>query len=40
MRIAIAGTGNLGVSLWSGLDGSSHEVVGLIGDGRQTKSPL
>lgn len=39
MRIAIAGTGNLGVSLWKGLDGSAHEVVAIIGDGRQTREP-
>lgn len=39
MRIAIAGTGNLGIALWNGLDRTGHEVVALIGDGRQTKAP-
>lgn len=37
MRIAIAGTGNLGICLWEGLEDSRHEIVALLGDGRQTK---
>lgn len=40
MRIAIAGTGNLGMALWEGLDETAHEVVALIGDGRSVKSPI
>lgn len=39
MRIAIAGTGNLGIALWNGLERTEHEVIALIGDGRQTKAP-
>jgi len=37
MRIAIAGSGNLGASLWRGLEDSRHEIVALVCDGRQTR---
>lgn len=37
MRIAIAGTGNLGIGLWDGLDATDHEIVALLGDGRLTR---
>ena len=39
MRIAIAGTGNLGIGLWDGLDQTDHEIVALLGDGRLTRAP-
>lgn len=38
MRIALAGTGRLGVGLLRALLSSSHEVVAIVQDGRRTRS--
>ena len=40
MRIAVAGTGNLGLSTMKGVQNAGHELVALVQDGRKSKPGL